>query len=262
VISEVLSNPQPGDHAAHLYSDGESLCEVIAGFVYPGLRQGKAAIVLATREHLEGVERRLRHAALPIDALQRRGQLRLIDAHAVLERLQPNGRLSRAAFDRIIAPTVAEASDRFAGLVAYGEIVDLLWQRGDLDSAERLEQWWGGLLAERGFALLCGYRADAFDGSACRVLECACGTHTHVLPAVDEARFERAVNVAFAEVFPNGNVQALRRSLARRCRLPARMPRAQAALLGLRELMPSMAELVRARARNIYACGERSLSAA
>ena len=52
----------------------------------------------------------------------------------------------------------------------------------------------------RSFSLLCGYRIDVFDRDAqLSVLPEICRSHSHVLPAGDPERLERAVDAALAE---------------------------------------------------------------
>ena len=62
----------------------------------------------------------------------------------------------------------------------YGEMVNLLWERGDVMAAMRLEGLWNELGAGIDFSLLCGYRTGGSrDGS---LVERVSGLHSHRLP--------------------------------------------------------------------------------
>ena len=75
---------------------------------------------------------------------------------------------------------------------AFGEMVDLLCERGNPTGAARLEELWNRLARRRSFSLLCGYRIDVFDRDAqISVLPEICRSHSHVLPVDDPARLER-----------------------------------------------------------------------
>jgi len=49
---------------------------------------------------------------------------------------------------------------------AYGEMVDVLWQRGERDAAIRLEEFWNDLARLQTFSLLCAYCIDHLDPQA------------------------------------------------------------------------------------------------
>jgi anti-sigma regulatory factor (Ser/Thr protein kinase) len=53
------------------------------------------------------------------------------------------------------------ASDRVDEVRAYGEIVDLLWQAGNVQGTIELERLWNELISELDFTLLCGYHSGA-----------------------------------------------------------------------------------------------------
>ena len=62
---------------------------------------------------------------------------------------------------------------------AYGEMVDVLWQRGQTAAAIRLEMLWNQLAQTHSFALLCGYSMGHFykDVGQQDVLQ----QHTHLV---------------------------------------------------------------------------------
>lgn len=164
-----------------------------------------------------------------------------------------DGLPSPRAFERVVGGLIDRVAEQFSGrrIRALGEMVDLLCAEGNLDGAFALEALWNGLAASRNFSLLCGYRLDVFDRvSQASVLPEICRSHSHVLPAEDSARLQRAVDQALEDALGNdaGKVYAL---IGREIR-GARVPSAQLALMWVSEHMPSSAERILASARAHY----------
>ena len=66
----------------------------------------------------------------------------------------------------------------------YGEMVSVLWARGQYNAAIQLEKLWNKLATQYDFALLCAYRSSDFEGPekvSLRQDVCAC--HSDVVPA-------------------------------------------------------------------------------
>lgn len=247
---DVLVRPRACTHAAHLYTDSGSLCGALARYVGAGVERGEAAVVIAVEGHTREMVERLGEGGRDVGALLASGQLVCLDADAVLGRIMDGREPDARAFDEAVRRVVDGALGKFPGLCAYGELVNILWHQDNREAAHRLEEMWNGLIAERGFSLLCGYRADVFADDA--GVDQICRTHSHLIPGTDGEGLERALRTAFRDVFRNGDAAALCESLAEQCRHPARMPAGQAALAVLREILPSAAEEVRMRAHAYY----------
>jgi signal transduction histidine kinase/CheY-like chemotaxis protein len=173
----------PG-HSVQFYENDAFLAAAVADFLADGIRAGDPAIVLATAPHRRGFDRRLRAKGIDVETARRDGLLTWYDADDMLARIMDGGRPDAQRFRGELIPLIERAELRRQGSVvrAYGELVDVLWQRGDTMAALRLEELWNELAATHRFALLCGYAMGPFygsTGSAQREAVCAC--HTHVL---------------------------------------------------------------------------------
>ena len=74
---------------------------------------------------------------------------------------------------------------------AFGEMVSLLWERGNRDGAIALEQLWNELGKRHQFALFCAYPLSAFANDAEREsLSSVCACHSRVIPAESYAGLE------------------------------------------------------------------------
>lgn len=246
---ELVRHPSAGDHMVQVYQDEAFLVDAVAEYVGHGLRQGEAAVIIASRAHAEAFVRRLEADGAAPDAAVERGQLRLLDAEATLAGFMVGGQLDWRQFHAQTGGLIAELRLQYPAVRAYGEMVDVLWQRGERDAAIRLEEFWNDLAALQTFSLFCAYRLDNLDSAAYGgPLECVCKAHTHLIPARDYASFNEAVRKASKAVLDQPLAQMLM-SLAANHRTATQMPLGQATLLWLRQNMPRTAERVLARVR-------------
>jgi hypothetical protein len=63
----------------------------------------------------------------------------------------------------------------------FGQMVDVLWQRGERNAAIQLEVLWNELAQTEAFSLLCGYAVGHFYKHA--AFEQVCAQHSHILSA-------------------------------------------------------------------------------
>jgi hypothetical protein len=237
---ELVRHPGQNDHIVQVYQDVEFLTETIGEYLGTGLRSGEAAIVIARPEH-----------STPFFAGQ--GQLKLLDAEETLERIMTSGMPEWKSFLEIVGGAIAELRLRYPRVRAYGEMADMLWQRGEREAALRLEEYWSELARLQGFSLLCAYHMDPLDSSAYGgPLECVCKAHTHLIPVRDYNRFNEAVNEASRKILDQPLAQMLL-SLSAHHRPATHMPLGQATLLWLKQNMPRTADKVLSEVRARWA---------
>jgi hypothetical protein len=144
----------------------------------------------------------------------------------------------------VVGGLIAELRLQYPTVRAYGEMVDVLWQRGERDAAIRLEEYWNELGRLQTFSLFCAYRMDPLDhGAYGGPLESVCRVHSHLIPARDEQRFDAAVEAASRKVLDEPLAQILL-SLAANHQAGTRMPVGQATLFWLKQNMPRTAEKI------------------
>jgi len=227
---ELLRHPGRHDHMVQLYQEREFLVEAVAQYLGAGLRLGEAAIVIARPEHCERFAR-----ALEREHLYPSAALRLLDAEQTLESFMVEGMPEWTAFHGVIGGAIAELRLQYPAVRAYGEMVDVLWQRGEREAAIRLEEFWSEAGRQQSFMLLCSYAMDPLQaGSYGGALES---------PARDYARFNDAVSDASKSVLDQALAQMLLK-LAASHRPHTEMPLGQAALIWLKQNMPRTADKV------------------
>lgn len=152
---------KPGDHVVHFYRDDAELAGAVGPRLAGALAAGAVAIAIATRPHLDALERELAGAGDVVQRAVEDGRWTVLDATATLDRILVDGRANEEALEREVVSLIRRARADGAAVCAYGEIVDLLWQAGDVTGAIELERLWNVLNAELQCSVLCAYKSAA-----------------------------------------------------------------------------------------------------
>jgi hypothetical protein len=132
-------------------------------------------------------------------------------------------------------------------------MVNVLWERGDATASMNLEDLFNELGKKRDIAIFCSFLMDNFNGDVQERMLPRLGTnHSHLIPVDDYARLERAVADALQETVGPDEARVLESRLLSNYRPPFDMPRAQALLLGMRQFLPTVADPVLRRSRELY----------
>ncbi len=188
-IAEVQINPvkHACRHAVQFYEHDSALIEALGRHIGTALESGDTAIVIATKAHREGLAEELRLRKINVSAAVKAGLFIELDAAKTLAKFMVGGGPDKQKFQETVGVLVKEAVARtkpWRRLVAFGEMVALLWAEGKRDATVRLEELWNELAELYTFDLLCGYPIGVFDRLEHRQLFFSiCGEHTHVNPA-------------------------------------------------------------------------------
>lgn len=170
-----------GDHFVEFYDDDASLVALVDTFLSGGLRQGGAVVVVAGEDHRRRIEHSLARSGIDVAAVREQGRFVSLDAEETLARFIVEGTVDEARCVDVLGSVVADAARRGAGVRIFGEMVAVLWARGDLSGAVALERVWNRLAETEAFRLFCAYPADSFgDDDAWAVRE-LCSHHSHVI---------------------------------------------------------------------------------
>jgi hypothetical protein len=241
-------------HAVQVYSDHDELAESVAAYLASGFEAGEPGVVVATREHVARFAELLAVAGWNEHKIQSDRLLVLADADAMLARFMEGDLPSADGFDSALGGLLDQVAERFPGvrIRVFGEMVDLLVERGQSDAAVEVERLWNELARRRSFSLLCGYRVDVFDLSTqAGLLPRVCAEHSHFLPAADPERLSRAVDLALDEVLGPADAGKVYVLVGERIR-EARVPVAQLVLMWVSANMPGLADRILASARTHY----------
>jgi PAS domain S-box-containing protein len=191
--SRAGNNDRANPHFVHLYERDESLVELAARFVGAGIAAGEPVVLIATPDHIGAIESRLESRGLALSRARGSGLYQTFDAAETLARFMLDGRPTEEQFRQVIGALVERAAQGAQRVHAFGEMVAVLWARGECEAAIRLEQLWSKLLRELPVSLLCAYPAAAFEGDddMDRFFR-ICAEHTDVLAAESDESAARA----------------------------------------------------------------------
>jgi hypothetical protein len=253
--STFLESAPPAGHGVQLYVELDELAVSVGTFLDAGFRAGEPALVIATAGHKQAFCDELERRGWKLDELQEQGLLTHHDADETLAALLDGDMPSADRFHQVIGSAVDEVASRFSErtIRAFGEMVDLLFQRGDESAAIALEELWNGLLEPRKVALLCAYELDVFNLDAqTSALPEIIRTHTHPRPVADTARLATAVHETLTDVVGSDAAARIYLRVAEDVPRTA-LPRAQAVLMWLSRHQPATAQRVLQGARSRYA---------
>ena len=252
---QLVADPRPRDHIVQLYQEKAFLNRAVCRFVGAGLANGEGIILVSTGPHWTGFDAYLEGEGVNVRAARKRGQLTVVDADELLPRFMRNAMPDPDIFPGVFEDVVEAARDAggYQKVRVWGEMVNVLWERGDVDASMNLEDQFDQLIKKRDIAVFCSFLMDNFnDDVHARMLPRLGTNHSHLIPVEDYARLERAVADALRNTVGPDEGRVLESQLLSRYRPPFNMPRSQAMLLALRQFLPTVADSVLQRSRELY----------
>src|SRR6267143_6955544 len=223
-------------HLVQFYEREPYLYDRVSEFMSGGLRDGDAAVVIATRPHRLGVESSLRDRGVDIGELIALGRYYTLDAAETLAEFMVDGWPDPRRFAESVGGAIRVArgaNDR--RVLAFGEMVALLYGEGKRDAALRLEELWNELARTDSFALFCAYPLGSFDQA------------THAKPFGDIVAAHTAVvpSESYTEVRPDQRGKVIAALQQKAAALEAETRERAALEVALRNKITELAEVDR-----------------
>jgi MEDS: MEthanogen/methylotroph, DcmR Sensory domain len=166
-------------HTCQLFDSEETRAEAAAAFLAEGFLSDEHMIVVVRPGRWALIVEALKARGLSADEPIAEGRLIVKDAVTTLAQICSRGRLNAFAFNAVMGAAVEGLKGR--RLRAYGEMVDILAERGDFDDVLELEELWNNLGEVLPLSLRCAYSAAHFVAvSTHRSLREICLAHTDV----------------------------------------------------------------------------------
>ena len=170
------------EHVLQVYDDDTAFLDAIEGYALGGLQAAEGVVIIATESHRDGIQQRLAAAGIDVEAAIADDRLVTLSAQDTLDRFMLRGSPDEALFEM----AMGEVLDRARGpgkrqVRAFGEMVALLWARGNQPAAIRLEYLWNRLLRRERFPLFCAYPRFGFTEELVLSVDAVCSAHTRVL---------------------------------------------------------------------------------
>jgi hypothetical protein len=175
------ANLVTSDHVVQFFDTDESRAERVADFLAEGYRQGEPLVVVARPVVWPAVIERLQHLGVNPNQAAAEGMLVVKNAEDTLRRISRGGLPDPELFQESVGRAMSVLATRGPRVRAYGEMVDILAQREELDAALALETLWNVTAEKVPIYLLCGYSAAHFvpAGTHSRLRE-ICAAHSGV----------------------------------------------------------------------------------
>ena len=251
----LLAAAGPRDHIVQLYQDQQFLNRAVCRFAAGAIANGEGVILVPTAAHWEAFRPRLEAEGVDVKDAQARGQLTVVDADELLPRFMRDAMPDAPVFLGLAADVIAHArgQDRYPKVRWWGEMVNVLWEQGNVAASMSLEDQFDRLAKHHEIAIFCSFVMDNFNSEVhSRLLPRLGQNHSHLIPVEDYARLERAVGDALRQTVGADDARVLEQQLLANYSQAFQMPRSQALLLALRESLPDVADSVLTRSRKLY----------
>jgi hypothetical protein len=154
--------------------------------------------VIARESHRREFEAVMAASGIDTDRARRERSIVWCDAHATLARFMRDGEVDAEAFRQVVGTLLRELHATGRPIRAYGEMVAVLWEDGNVLGAIELEKHWNALARELHFSLWCAYHTQSVAGEEhADALHEVCQLH-HAVVDDARARFRAGPDAPFA----------------------------------------------------------------
>lgn len=154
------------DHCVQIYENDDIFFTALEAYVSAGLRQGEAVILIATAPHLKLLEERLARDDFDIPAAVARDQYIALDAEAAIKTFMESDWPDEERFNAFVSALLQRVRPRYPRVRAFGEMVALMWAKGQVRATIQLEHLWARLCNSEQFSLFCAYPRSGFVQNA------------------------------------------------------------------------------------------------
>lgn len=188
-----------GDHVVRFYEHADELFASVGLYLAEGIATGAVTILIAATDHVAGFEAAMAAHGVDVEAARSEGTYIDLDATATLDRFMVDGSPDVDVFDEVIGGVIREAMATGRPVRAYGEMVAVLWDVGQVNGAIELESLWNGLGERSPFSLLCAYPRRSVDGVGNEeAMRAVCHLHAAVVATDDACSFDGVASSARA----------------------------------------------------------------
>jgi anti-sigma regulatory factor (Ser/Thr protein kinase) len=189
-------------HRVTFFEDECDLTADLAAYFGEHLSAGGSAIVVATQTHRHALSVALEGRGLSTRSMDREGRYVAIDAATTLAGLLDGGVPDAGLFGQTVGAVVERMAASGRPLLAFGEMVSLLWEQGDVPGAIALEDLWNRLASVHTFGLLCGYDRSCLESPSLRSVNDMCAAHDEVaVPRFYNGRHDHSAAAETSQVF-------------------------------------------------------------
>jgi len=182
-MQETATDLTPHLHYAHFYEPSQFPAAEVASFLYRGIRQNEAVILMASMDHASLIEEEAKKLRVNVRDLRTAGMWDVIEVDEMLRDFEagiPTATILEHFIDETVRPAINRSSSKRIRI--YGELEDAILARlGNAEAALKIESYGNRLVAEGVAKIYCGYSTDAFpDASSAKSFTKVCELHDRV----------------------------------------------------------------------------------
>lgn len=181
---DAACDPFADAHVVRIYRKSSFLQRSVVSWVKPALDHGGGAVLVCTTGNASRILSGMREEGLDAASLADEGRIVVVPAEEFMRGFMRNGRPDEATFARLAGNVFAKVREACGGrdVRAWGEMVNLLWKRGNAAGARALEDAWNGVIATERIRLLCSYDVSDVDSAEYgRLWDDVCATHGRLI---------------------------------------------------------------------------------
>jgi anti-sigma regulatory factor (Ser/Thr protein kinase) len=172
----------PHDHLVSFYEDEAQIVSDVALFVAQGLLADESVVIVATQAHRDAIDAHLAEIDLDVEALRDEARYVPLDARETLNAFMSGSSPDAALFRDVVGGVIGAAAKTGRRVRAFGEMVALLWDDGNVQAAIDLEWLWNALADEHSFVLFCAYPLRSMLEGDLAAVTHVCASHSELLP--------------------------------------------------------------------------------
>lgn len=172
----------PCEHLVQLYHQEGAFLDSLEDFVGNGLANDESVIVIGTSSHLGAMDARMRARGIALDDAIATDRYIPLDAADTLGQFMRDSWPDEDRFHALIAQLLARARAGGRKVRAFGEMVAIMWARGEQGATVRLEHLWHELCKNEQFPLFCAYPHSGFTQDTGDSMAQICAAHSRVVP--------------------------------------------------------------------------------
>jgi hypothetical protein len=187
----------PCEHVVQIYENDDAFLDLLTGYISAGIDAGESVVIIATAHHLTSINQRLTSIGVPVTGLIASSQYIALDAEEMLSKFMVNGWPDENLFNHLISDVLTKAKSRGRKVRAFGEMVAILWAKGQVGATVRLEHLWNKFSENEAFALFCAYPKSGFTQDATESVMHICGAHSKMITSAGKGKtdiFYKAVH--------------------------------------------------------------------
>lgn len=169
------------DHVVQIYDDDQMLLNSLEAFAADGFDQDDSVVVIATPTHLNQLMKRLNDRGYGVNEFIARDQYIPLDAEDTLAKFMVNREPNEKYFMETVSAVMNRARKNNRKVRAFGEMVVLLWQKGNSSATIQLEHLWNKFSEIETFSLFCAYPESDFKDDAGASVMHICTAHSKLI---------------------------------------------------------------------------------